>query len=66
MNDNDWPQGAVAQLRVRPDRPERLAAYDRSGRLQFSLARDDTIDTARVALAPKGYRVDAAGFLFPA
>jgi hypothetical protein len=56
----------VAQLRVRTDRPERLAAYDRAGRLQFSLARDDTIDTARAALAPKGVHVDAAGFLFNA
>jgi hypothetical protein len=65
MSDSDWPEGAVAQLRVRTDRPERLAAYDRAGRLQFSLAQDVTLQQA-VASPPQGFRYDAQGFLFPA
>lgn len=57
------PADAVGFVRVRQDRPERLAFYRADGSLNTTFAVDQTMADVVEILTGAGYVVDADGFV---
>ena len=57
------PADAVGFVRLRVDRPERLAFYRADGSLNTTFALDQSFEDVRVVLADGGYRIDARGIV---
>jgi hypothetical protein len=60
------PANALGFVATRPDRPERLASFSRTGTLMGSRGADETLANVRADYAAKGFTLDANGFIFRA